>query len=107
MDSDEKRGWWIGWYNTVDLATFELHSPWWISGYRDDDETMVAAVWAADEDEAFEIVRAAYDEDPGPLERRLAGELEPDDSPFSDRFPQSAWMAWDGKGKTCGCSQHE
>jgi hypothetical protein len=93
--------WWMGWYSTLPLATFELHSPWWVSGYREDDMTMVAAVRAEAPEEAEEIIRLAYDDPPEEIEWRW--EPEPlDRSPFTDRFPQASWMAWDEE-MTCAC----
>ena len=95
---------WVSWYSYTPLSEFELHSPWWRSGYAEDAEIVVAAVRAADEYAAFAQVRAAYDNDPGPLEERFCEPLSR--SPFSDRFPQSAWMAWDSE-RTCGCPEHK
>ena len=37
--------WWISWYSDTAMSAFELHSPWWVSGYdADGNETVVAAV---------------------------------------------------------------
>lgn len=94
---------WVSWYNRTPLSQFELHSPWWVSGYTDDADVMVAAVRAESEEAAFAQVRAAYDNDPGPIDERFI-ELLPG-SPFSGRFQQQAWMAWDAE-RTCGCGQH-
>lgn len=96
--------WWISWYSVKPLSTFELHSPWWVSGYRcsDDAETVCAAIYAADEDQARAIIRAAYDDDPGELEFRFVEELT--QSPFSGRFPKATWMAWED-GRTCSCAE--
>jgi hypothetical protein len=93
---------WISWYNAVPLSTFELHSPWWISGYdANDRETMVAAVRADSEAAAWEQVRTAYDDPPTEVAERFIEDL-PAGSPFSGRFPQYGWMAWDDD-RTCGC----
>ena len=36
--------WWISWYSDTAMSAFELHSPWWVSGYdADGNETVVAA----------------------------------------------------------------
>jgi len=96
--------WWVSWYNPVSLAEFELHSPWWVSGYRcsDDFETMCAAVRAVDETHAKAQVEAAYDNPPSNIEWRFVEPLD-DRSPFSGRFPQSKWMAWESDGRTCDC----
>jgi hypothetical protein len=101
------QAWWISWYNTRPLDSFELHSPWWVSGERcsDDAETVVAAVRAASEDEARAAVAHAYDERPTPdeIEWRFVEAL--DSSPFCGRFPQANWMAWDDE-RTCACPAH-
>ena len=96
------QAWWISWYNTAPLSSFELHSPWWVSGYRcsDDAETIVAAVRAVDETAAWAQVQDAYDDEPDSLERRFTEPLTA--SPFTGRFPQAGWMAWDDD-RTCGC----
>jgi hypothetical protein len=102
------KAWWISWYNPFPRDEFELHSPWWVSGYRmsDDAETMVAAVRAPSEEEAMTVVAMAYDDKPAPtaIEWRFVRELNV--SPFSDRFPQAEWMAWDDQ-RTCGCPTHD
>lgn len=91
---------WISWYGASD---FSLSSPWWVSGYRADgaDEageqrwtpTICAAVPAASEDEAREIVIASHDVRPGSLEWRFCEART--GSPFSDRFRRATWMQWE------------
>jgi len=99
--------WWVSWYSTAPLSTFELHSPWWVSGYRcsDDAETVCAAVRAETAEEAKAIVHASYDVPPTALEWRFAEVLE--GSPFCDRFPQDRdWLVWNDD-RTCGCPKCE
>lgn len=102
------QGWWLSWYNGAPLTEFELHSPWWVSGYDSEaNEILVAAVRAETEHAAKEQILRAYDHyAPGSLRWRFCEPLERE-TPFSDRFPQSAeWMVWDEQG-TCQCvAQH-
>lgn len=103
--NEKAQNFWLSWYSPTSMAEFELHSPWWVSGYDSDDRNIVvAAVRAADEAAAFAQVRAAYDNGHGPIEERfiepLAGE-----APFSGRFPQAKWMTWDDE-RTCACPEH-
>jgi len=93
---------WLSWYSPEPMSAFELHSPWWVSGYTDNETIVVAAVRAESEEAAWASVRNAYDYPPEMRERFI----EPlTGSPFSGRFPQANWMRWDNKG-TCGCSEH-
>jgi hypothetical protein len=99
--TDVVRDFWLSWYCQSPISEFELHSPWWVSGYGADDSfIVVAAVRAADERAAFEQVRAAYDNEPEGFRERFCEPLT--SSPFSGRFLQSKWMAWDSE-RTCGC----
>lgn len=97
-------GWWLSWYSDIPLAEFELHSPWWVSGYDGAGvETVVAAVRAEDEEAAMEAVRTAYDFLPEhPSIRWRFVEPLTRETPFTERFPQGEWMAWDAEG-TCRC----
>lgn len=90
------RRFWVSWYATH--GAFEYHGPWWISGQRmaDDAATVCAAVIAADEQAAREIIAAAHDKqvDPSMIEWRFV-EIKPADwSPFGERFPRADWMQW-------------
>jgi hypothetical protein len=70
---------------------------WWISGFRENDRTVVAAVKAPTEDAARELVYAAYDARPDRIEFRFVQRC--DTSPFSDRFPRADWMQWEEEGR--------
>lgn len=109
------KAWWMRWY-TPDgqISRFELHSPWWISGYGDNETILVAAVLADTAEEAWSKIRGAYDEprrDDDVTES--FAELIPSDAPqpfdegWSDRWPKAWWMAWDpANGRTCACEAH-
>ena len=86
---------WVSWYHEEGMGEFELHSPWWVSGYRTIDKaaTICAAVKAADAPSARVIVRSAYDKVAFP-EFRFVTHKADDWHPFSDRFPKADWMKW-------------
>lgn len=106
------RPYWLSWYSSEPHSSFEMHSPWWVSGYTGDGERTiyVAAVRAQDEALAWDVVRGSYDclrnneRDPDFTERFIE-EVEADWSPFSGRFPQAEWMAWGDDGD-CACPVH-
>lgn len=87
---------WLSWYHEGELGTFELHRPWWVSGYRgsDDAATICAAVVATSEYHARNIIDRSYDSPPGQLEFRFVEEQAPGWWPFCDRFRRAAWMRW-------------
>lgn len=91
---------WISWYGK---GEWELHWPWWVSGYRmDGDEdagtpdtpTICAAVQAANEEAAKEIILAAHDTRPDNIEWRFVNERPAGWTPFCGRFPRADWMKW-------------
>lgn len=91
------KSYWLSWYDTL-YGKWELHSPWWVSGYRVADEarTICAAVRAPDEESAKRLIVMAHDEPrPRDLEWRFVDERPDDWSPFNDRFPRADWMKWD------------
>lgn len=95
---------WLSWYSPAALGQWELHSPWWVSGERmDGTQIIVAAVRAEDEEAAWDAVRLAYDEPPESIEPRFIEPMDEGESPFSGRFPQYGWMAWEPGGRTCRC----
>ena len=99
------KSYWISWTALEPLHTFELHSPWWVSGYNAyDNPTIVAAVRAPSPEAAVEVVRNAYDSPPPIIDLRFCDEMPAGRSPFSDRFPKCEWMAWDGDA-TCICDR--
>jgi hypothetical protein len=88
---------WLSWYCLDgDMGKFELHSPWWISGTRTDDDasTICAAVQAEDEEAAKEVVLASYDTRPTALEWRFCEPRMSGWTPFGDRFTRKEWMKW-------------
>lgn len=103
-DLTAKPAWWISWYSPEALGGFELHWPWWRSGWtieRDGTEktVLVAAVRADTEDEAFEIIESAYLEKPEDgVERRFCDKLEDGETmPWEHegtRFPLMDWQEW-------------
>lgn len=97
--------WWVSWYSPH--RAFELHSPWWISGYSFDPpaDVVVAAVRAPSVEAAWETIRLCYDDPPEIVIQRFCDPLDRDD-PFSDRFPKADWHAWEPDGRTCNCSEH-
>lgn len=105
VDKTVLPAWWLSWYTLTPLSTFELHSPWWVSGERERDGAVavVAAVRAIDEDAAWGMIRLAYD-DPNEahIQKRFIDRLH-QPTPFSSRFPQGVWMDWDAEGNTCRC----
>ena len=98
-------GYWVSYYVPSDrLSDFELHSPWWISGYTSEDRersTIVAAIRADTEAAAAKRFRDAFDERPE-FEERFIETQDAHWSPFCDRFPQNEWMAWT-EVATCAC----
>lgn len=99
---EARQDFWISWYSPEPMSAFELHSPWWVSGYTDTENIVVAAVRAESEAAAWEVVRDAYDYTPELRERFI----EPlTSTPFSVRFQQAKWMRWDQQG-TCACPEH-
>jgi hypothetical protein len=93
--------WWISFYVPDEhFGEFELHSPWWVSGYGDEETIVVAAIRADNEEAAWQRVIDAFD-DEAHYRERFCEPLDRDD-PFVDRFPQGAWMDWSDHA-TCRC----
>lgn len=90
---------WLSWIHEDKFGAFELHYPWWCSGYDSkDNPTMCAAVKAKDKHGAREIILGCYDYLPDDLEFRFVEQQENHWTPFSDRFPKADWMKWDESG---------
>ena len=93
--------WWISFYVPSEkLREFELHSPWWVSGYTNDEIILVAAIRADDEEAAWQRVIDAFD-DEADYRERFCDSLGRE-SPFVDRFPKASWMDWSDHA-TCAC----
>ena len=87
---------WVSWYATEANGPYEIHTPWWCTGWRlsDDAETICAALKAKSEHDAMEQIYRAYDQRPDSIEFRFV-EPRPDDwSPFDDRFQRAEWLGW-------------
>lgn len=92
---------WIGVW-AVNLAAFEYHGPWWISGERELPEgvgggverAIVAAVQAEDHDAAMRVLEGAWDPGHCHGEVRFVSDRADDWEPFTDRFARKAWMKW-------------
>lgn len=83
---------WISWEYKENTGEFELHRPWWVSGYGDDYATICAAVIAENEDKAKELIYDCYDIAPAIIKFRFCLEEPSTWSPFTDRFPMAEWM---------------
>ena len=87
-----RKRYWVSW---IGDENFELHSPWWRSGYSGDGEKVVfcAAVISTSEAAAKRAINNALDS--GYIEEwRFFEEKENDWSPFNDRFRRADWMVW-------------
>ncbi len=99
--STEKRPFWVSWWYA---GAFELHSPWWESGWRmldgedQDQASIVAAVMATDEEDAKRVILDAHDDEgegwKPDIEWRFVNAREPGWAPFCERFPRADWMQW-------------
>lgn len=92
------KNFWLSWYHA---GAFELHTPWWISGYRsaqedqeEDQATICAAVVAESEEAAKQLIIACHDTPPTEIEFRFVEERPSGWSPFCDRFRAASWMRW-------------
>lgn len=87
---------WVSWYSA---GEFEMHSPWWISGYvpirhNPPKAIFCAAVIAISEEDAKAVVYASHDEPPAEIEFRFVEERADDWVPYCGRFPKADWMWW-------------
>ena len=89
---------WLSWWHSHEyMGAFELHSPWWVSGYGDDGRVSIcAAICARNAIDASKKVWCSYDKEPPTLNFRFCEERPPGWSPFSERFPRADWMEWEG-----------
>jgi hypothetical protein len=90
---------WLSWYGGGTFAFTATMWPWWISGWRLNDDgtdtpTICAAVIAADESAAKALVVAAHHASGVGLEWRFCNPRPVDWSPFCERFPRVGWMEW-------------
>jgi hypothetical protein len=94
------RRYWIGVWAS-NLAAFEYHGPWWISGERAfEDEggvpekAICAAVQAEDHEAALRVLEKAWDPGHCHGEVRFVSDRADDWEPFTDRFVRKPWMKW-------------
>lgn len=109
--------WWCSWW-TGPGEGFELHTPWWVTGYREGPEgeqrSICAAVRAASEEEAWAVIQNAHDDPSVSLDWRftqpIPSSLKDGGVPAVDqivdyapwttaggRFPKADWMVWASK----------
>jgi hypothetical protein len=84
--------WWISWW-TDDEATPVTAWTWWVSGWRDEHRASICAVIdAEDEDHAWAVVGAAFEDyDERFIEARPDG-WEPGEDRFTPRSgPKECW----------------
>jgi hypothetical protein len=102
-----EKAFWISWQHYMEaMGPFELHSPWWVSGYGNDEDgpydSICAAVRANDEEAAKALVAASYDDAPDTVKWRFC-EPRPDTwTPFCERFPKTDWMKWSVRRQMMG-----
>jgi hypothetical protein len=85
------RIYWLSWISKDEFSGWELHWPWWTSGYGDGSKTICAAIYAPNEEAVREVVYDCYDARPDRIEFRFIEE-RPDGFSYTDRFPWRAWM---------------
>ena len=83
----------VRWYDKG-YGPFSLYTPWWISGYDFDNNTVfLAAIKAYSTDHVREIIYGCYDEKPDEIEFSFIGEKEDGwEGPTFDRFSWEDWM---------------
>lgn len=87
--------WWVSWWHKPSMGDFELHSPWWVSGFDEGgSESVCAAIIADSERSARRMILAAYDKKPRSIEFRFCNARPGDWNPFCGRFPRADWMQW-------------
>ena len=103
MSDAYRKPFWISWVAVMPNGSWELHSPWWISGYRlwsdaageaFEDPTVCAAVMALSCQDAKDMICRAHDLIEEPIEWRFCEERPAEWTPFCDRFPRADWMVW-------------
>lgn len=96
----EEKWWWVSWFSPEEYGGFELHIPFWRSGWyftNDSKEVtiFVAAVSGASEEDVFAKISAAYDTPPvDGVSKRFC---EPLQQPYpwereGTRFVKEDWM---------------
>lgn len=86
------RIYWLSWEFGNESGGYELHWPWWVSGYGDGYKTICAAIFARDAEAAKEVVYDCYDDRPDHIVFRFIEERPDDFVPYCDRFKWQSWM---------------
>jgi len=91
---------WVSWWTTLKMGSWELHFPWWISGEflnPDDGVSICAAIKAKDEQDVKNLIINCYDSPElarENIEWRFIHKQKKSFKPFTDRFPKADWMKW-------------
>ena len=87
---------WISWASITSINKFEMHFPWWVSGFDGEGNVYIcAAIIAANHNDAWNFVIGSYNTNKAFfIERRFCIEKSDSWSPFNDRFQRAAWMLW-------------
>jgi len=99
---NEMKNYWLSWISgrSCPYGAFELHAPWWVSGYWDYDgqdgiPIIVAAIRAESEADAWVQVAKSFDDfEHTVINARFIKEQPDDWEPFNERFPRAGWMQW-------------
>ncbi len=95
MEANGSKRWWVRWYGKN--GGFELHRPWWISGFEaggKERDIFCAAIIAPTEAHAMAAVLDAHDDTDPDVEFSFVEPRADDWSPFGDRFTRADWMRW-------------
>lgn len=99
--SEKLKPFWVRWDGG---GGFEYRGPWWCSGYayigEDASPIFVAAVMAANEEDAMRVINHAHD-DKANQKWSFVNEREAGWEPFCDRFPRADWMQWPWPEAAC------
>ena len=83
------RPYWLSWYG---MNTFELHAPWWRSGFDGAERPIFCAAVRAESDaDARRIIAEAHDQSVA-LVFRFVNEKDAAWTPYNDRFRKAHWM---------------
>lgn len=92
------KNYWISWWNLAlpddTFVVIDTEFPSWVSGFRDDAESICAAVKANDEDAVMQIIQDLYASVgyPDNFEIRFIDERPDDWTPYNSRFQKFEGM---------------